>query len=147
MRDTQREETPMTVVRAADRGTKTQPAANFTGTVYSDEVVAGQAPSRLRASVVSFTPGGRTHWHAHPVGQTLYCLSGVGRVQFEGARVQALHPGDTVHIPPGVRHWHGAAPDRIFAHLAMSENGQNGEGTAWFEAVSEADYRAKPAGD
>jgi quercetin dioxygenase-like cupin family protein len=136
----------MKVVRAAARATRQAPAANFTGVVYQDEVVVGEAPSRLRGSVVSFTPGGRTHWHAHPVGQTLYCLSGVGRVQREGEPVQALHPGDTVLIPPGVRHWHGAAPDRIFAHLAISENGPKGEGTDWFEAVSEADYRASPAG-
>ncbi len=134
----------MKVVRAAERTTKAAPASNFTGTVFSDEVVTGTPPSRMRASVVSFTPGARTHWHTHPVGQTLYCLSGVGRVQKEGERVQALHPGDTVLIPPGVKHWHGAAPDRLFAHLAMSENGPNGEGTAWLEAVSEADYAAKP---
>lgn len=136
----------MKVVRAAARATKQAPAANFTGTVWQDEVVVGEAPSRLRGSVVSFTPGARTNWHAHPVGQTLYCLSGVGRVQREGEAVQALHPGDTVLIPPGVRHWHGAAPDRLFAHLALSENGPNGEGTDWFEPVSEADYRAAPGG-
>jgi len=135
----------MKVVRAAARATKQAPAANFTGTVWQDEVVVGEAPSRLRGSVVSFTPGARTNWHAHPVGQTLYCLSGIGRVQREGEAVQALHPGDTVLIPPGVRHWHGAAPDRLFAHLTLSENGPKGEGTAWFEPVSEADYRAAPA--
>ncbi|MDN3564902.1 cupin domain-containing protein [Paeniroseomonas aquatica] len=134
----------MQIVRAADRPTRPAPAANFTGTVYQDEVVTGTLPSRLRASVVSFTPGARTAWHRHPVGQTLYCLSGVGRVQREGEPVRALHPGDTVLIPPGVRHWHGAAPDRIFAHLAMSENGPGGEGTEWLEAVAEADYAAAP---
>jgi quercetin dioxygenase-like cupin family protein len=134
----------MKVVRAAERTTRNAPASNFSGTVFSDEVVTGVAPSKLRASVVSFTPGARTFWHTHPVGQTLYCLSGVGRVQKEGEKVQALHPGDTVLIPPGVKHWHGAAPDRLFSHLAMSENGPNGEGTAWLEAVSEEDYRASP---
>lgn len=136
----------MKVIRAAARQTKPAPAANFTGMVLQDEVVTGTLPSRLRASVVSFTPGGRTNWHTHPVGQTLYCLSGVGRVQQEGKPVQALHPGDTVVIPPNVRHWHGAAPDRLFAHLAISENGPNGEGTAWAEPVSDADYTAAPAG-
>ncbi|GGC44373.1 hypothetical protein GCM10011504_23480 [Siccirubricoccus deserti] len=62
----------MKVVRAADRATKPAPASNFTGVVLLDEVVTGVAPSRLRASVVSFTPGARTNWHSHPVGQTLY---------------------------------------------------------------------------
>ena len=135
----------MKLVRAAERMTRRAPASNFSGTVFSDEVVTGVAPSKLRASVVSFTPGARTFWHTHPVGQTLYCLSGVGRVQKEGEPVQALHPGDTVLIPPGVKHWHGAAPDRLFSHLAMSETGPDGEGTTWLEAVSEEHYLAVPA--
>jgi quercetin dioxygenase-like cupin family protein len=137
--------TAMRVIRAGARPTKQAPAENFTGTVLSDEVVVGAAPSRMRASVVSFTPGGRTAWHSHPVGQTLYCLSGAGRVQREGEQVQELRPGDVVVIPPDVRHWHGAAPDRLFSHLAMSELNDRGEGTAWFEYVSDADYTAKPA--
>jgi quercetin dioxygenase-like cupin family protein len=95
--------------------------------------------------VVSFTPGARTAWHTHPVGQTLYCLSGAGRVQREGEPVQELHPGDTVVIPPDVRHWHGAAPDRLFAHLAMSEITETGAGTEWLEKVSDADYMKPPA--
>ena len=135
----------MKVVRANARATKTQPAANFTGTVFADEVLVGVAPSRMRATVVSFTPGARTAWHTHPVGQTLYCLSGVGRVQREGEPVQELHPGDTVLIPPDVRHWHGAAPDRLFAHLAMSEVTDTGAGTVWQEKVSEQDYTRQPA--
>lgn len=135
----------MTVLRASNRSTKLQPAANFTGTVFSDEIVQGKSPSRMRASVVSFTPGGRTAWHSHPVGQTLYCLSGAGRVQFEGHQVQELRPGDTVMIPPNTRHWHGAAPDKLFAHLAMSETTDTGEGTAWFEKVSDDDYNKSPA--
>jgi quercetin dioxygenase-like cupin family protein len=135
----------MKVIRAGARPTNTAPAANFTGTVFSDQVVVGNEPSRMRASVVSFTPGARTAWHSHPVGQTLYCLSGAGRVQREGEKVQELRPGDVVLIPPDVRHWHGAAPDRLFSHLAMSELNDRGEGTAWFEHVSDADYTATPA--
>src|SRR5689334_1541766 len=111
----------MTVVRASARPTKQAPAERFTGVVLQDEVMVGKTPSRMRATVVSFTPGARTAWHSHPVGQTLYCLSGVGRVQFRGQPVQQLQPGDTVLIPPDTHHWHGAAPDRLFAHLAMSE--------------------------
>jgi len=130
----------MPVIRASARATKQAPAANFTGTVFQDEVVVGAKPSRMRASVVSFTPGARTAWHTHPVGQTLYCLSGVGRICFKGEKPQALHPGDTVQIPPDVLHWHGAAPDRLFAHLAMSENSDTGAGTSWQEHVTDAEY-------
>lgn len=135
----------MKVIRSANRKTNVAPASNFTGTVLSDEVVAGTAPSRMRASVVTFTPGGRTAWHAHPVGQTLFCLSGAGRVQREGEQVQEIRAGDTVIIPPNVRHWHGSAPGKLFSHLAMSELNDKGEGTAWFEHVSDADYNAAPA--
>jgi len=132
----------MPVVRASERVTKQGAASTFTGTVFQDEVVVGVTPSRMRASVVSFTPGARTAWHTHPVGQTLYCLSGVGRICFEGEKPQALNPGDTVLIPPGANHWHGAAPDRLFAHLAMSENGDDGSGTAWGRHVTDAEYTA-----
>jgi len=135
----------MEILRSSNRKTNVAAASNFTGTVFSDEVVAGTSPSRMRASVVSFTPGARTAWHSHPVGQTLYCLSGAWRVQREGERVQEIRAGDTVIIPPDVRHWHGAAPDKLFSHLAMSELNDKGEGTAWFEHVSDADYRAEPA--
>ncbi|MBV9862673.1 MAG: cupin domain-containing protein [Alphaproteobacteria bacterium] len=135
----------MAVVRAAERATKQGAAANFTGVVWQDEVVVGQAPSRMRATVVSFTPGARTAWHSHPVGQVLYCLSGIGRICFHGEQPRALHPGDTVMIPPETMHWHGAAPDRLFAHLAMSENGEHGQGTSWGEHVSDTDYRHETA--
>jgi len=101
----------MTVVRAGARATRRGAAANFTGEVFQDEVLVGQPPSRMRATVVSFTPGARTGWHAHPVGQTLYCLSGIGRICIgKGSRPQAIYPGDTVMIPPNTMHWHGAAP-------------------------------------
>jgi quercetin dioxygenase-like cupin family protein len=99
----------------------------------------------MRASVVTFTPGARTAWHSHPVGQTLFCLSGAGRVQKEGEPVQEIRAGDTVIIPPDIRHWHGSAPGKLFSHLAMSELNHKGEGTAWFEHVSDADYNAAPA--
>jgi quercetin dioxygenase-like cupin family protein len=136
----------MTVVRASARATRQGAAANFTGEVWQDDVVVGQAPSRMRETVVSLTPGARTSWHAHPVGQVLYCLSGVGRICIgRDSRPQAIYPGDTVLIPPDTMHWHGAAPDRLFAHLAMSESGEQGQGTQWGGHVSDPDYRKAPA--
>jgi quercetin dioxygenase-like cupin family protein len=135
----------MEIHRAGKRPTKTAPADNFTGVVMQDPVFVGTAPSRMRATNVHFTPGARTAWHSHPVGQVLYAVSGVGRVQLEGEDVQILYPGDTAMIPPNTRHWHGAAPDMLFTHLAMSETSDTGEGTAWFEHVSDADYGKTPA--
>jgi len=135
----------MKILRANARATRQAPATSFTGVVYADEVVVGEKPSRMRATRVSFTPGARTNWHTHPVGQVLYVLSGIGRYQEEGEGVAELRPGDTVIIAPDKRHWHGAAPDCLFSHLAMSENNDKGEGTTWLEPVSDADYAKKPA--
>lgn len=135
----------MEIHRAGKRPTKQAPSDNFTGVVLQDPVFVGTAPSRMRATNVHFTPGARTAWHSHPVGQVLYAVSGVGRVQLEGEDVQILYPGDTAMIPPNTRHWHGAAPDMLFTHLAMSEVSDTGEGTAWFEHVSDADYGKTPA--
>ena len=132
----------MDIKRAQSRPTKLAPANNFTGQVWQDPVIVGEQPSRMRATNVSFTPGARTAWHQHPVGQYLFCVSGIGRVQLEGEAVQELHPGDTAIIPPDTRHWHGAAPDRLFVHLAMSEVNDKREGTAWFEHVSDEQYNA-----
>ncbi len=132
------------VVTANARPTKTGAPATFSGIVYQDEVLVGAAPSRMRATLVSFTPGARTAWHSHPVGQTLYVTAGVGRICFEGQEPFEISPGDTVMIPPNMRHWHGAAPNRLFTHLAMSEQSDTGAGTDWFEHVADADY-TKPA--
>ena len=135
----------MEIHRAGKRPTKQAPESNFTGVVLQDPVFVGTAPSRMRATNVHFTPGARTAWHSHPVGQVLYAVSGVGRVQLEGEEVQILYPGDTAMIPPDTRHWHGAAPDRLFTHLAMSEVSDTGAGTEWFEHVSDEDYGKAPA--
>ena len=135
----------MKIVRASGRPTKQAPADRFTGVVWQDEVAAGTPPARLRATMVSFTPGARTAWHRHAGTQVLYVVSGVGRVQQKGEPPQVLQPGDTAMIPPEVMHWHGAAPDRLFAHLAITETDERGEVAAWFEHVSDADYAAPPA--
>jgi quercetin dioxygenase-like cupin family protein len=134
------------VIRATERTTRRGAAETFTGVVFQDPVITAHAPSRLGGSVVTFTPGARTAWHSHPVGQTLFCLSGVGRICFKGEQPQVLKPGDTVNIPPDTLHWHGASPDRLFAHLALSETGEQGQGTSWGEQVTDAEYNAPARG-
>ena len=134
----------MEVLAADARPTRRGRADWFTGTVWFDDVAACGPPSRLNVVRVTFEPGARTNWHTHPISQVLYVLSGVGRVQKAGEPVRVLRPGDTVVIGPGERHWHGAAPDRLFVHLAAQET-ENGSATTWLEPVSDADYSA-PAG-
>ncbi len=132
------------IIRASERSTRLAPADAFVGTVLQDPVVTPEAPSRLQASKVTFTPGGRTNWHTHAVGQMLYVLSGVGRYQIEGEALHEIRPGDTVVIPPGVKHWHGSSPNQMMCHLAMSETDDQGRATTWLEPVSDEIYRAEP---
>jgi len=100
----------------------------FTGDVYVDTITNPTTPSRLQAASVHFTPGARTAWHTHPVGQTVYVLEGVGRCQRRGGPVEVIRPGDRVFFEPGEEHWHGAAPDRFMTHLAMLEVDEDGNG-------------------
>ena len=121
--------------------TKRAPASYFTGTVWQDPVIEAPAPARINAVRVTFEPGARTAWHTHPLGQTLYVLAGCGRVQTEGGPVQEIRAGDVVWIPPGEKHWHGAAPSTMMVHLAMQE-AENGSAATWLEHVTDAQYAA-----
>lgn len=117
------------------RPTAKGPAQWFTGDVFIDTVAQGQGGTPTTVGVVHFTPGARTAWHAHTVGQTLYVLEGEGRVQSRGEEVVTVRPGDVVSTPGQEWHWHGAAPDRFMAHLAVSEGGAD-----WGEHVTNEEY-------
>ena len=132
----------MRIVKSAQRACRKGPEAWFTGTVWIDEVIVGSAPSKMKANFVSFSPGARTAWHTHPVGQALHVVSGLGRVQLKGQPAQEIGPGDSVWIEAGEEHWHGAAPGRTMVHLAMQEADAQGVEVVWLEHVSEAEYLA-----
>ena len=102
---------------------------------------------RLNAPVsnVTFEPGCRNNWHRHTGGQLLIAVGGVGFYQERGKEARKLLPGDVVEIPPDVDHWHGAAPESWFAHLAIECNPGTNKNT-WLEPVSDAEYRAATAG-
>lgn len=94
---------------------------------------------------VTFEPKCRNNWHIHTAdkggGQILLCVGGNGWYQEWGKPAQALRPGDVVNIPAGVKHWHGAAADSWFSHLAVEVPGEN-KGNEWLEPVSDEDYAA-----
>jgi quercetin dioxygenase-like cupin family protein len=121
------------------------PADWFTGDVYIDTVAEASEPYRLAAANVHFTPGARTAWHAHPVGQTIFVTEGAGRCQRQGGPVEEIRPGDRVFFEPGENHWHGAAPDRFMVHVAMQQLDDEGNAVAWGNRVSDEDYRTEPA--
>ena len=132
----------MQIYPAEARPSQRGPSEWFTGTVFIDEVANCPAPAHLSVGRVTFEPGARTAWHTHPVVQVLHVLSGVGRVQREGEPIQTLRPGDTVHILAGERHWHGAAPDRLFTHLAITAV-LDGSAVTWLEHVTDEKYLGK----
>ncbi len=120
------------------------PAGWFTGSVYIDAIAAPAEPSRLAAASVHFTPGARTAWHTHPLGQTIFVTEGIGRCQSAGGPVQEICPGDRVYFAPGESHWHGAAPNRLMTHIAMQEVDDQGSPVTWGEHVTDAEYGAAP---
>ena len=116
------------------------PAERFTGDVYVDALHTPREPSRLLASMVRFTPGARTNWHSHHLGQLLHCTDGTGYVVDRDGTVIRMRAGDTVWTPPGEEHWHGATVACFMCHLAMLEGVENGDGTTWLEPVTDEDY-------
>jgi quercetin dioxygenase-like cupin family protein len=118
------------------------PAGNFTGDVCVNPVYRGEEPSRMIVSLVRFTPGARTNWHSHAVGQTLHVTDGVGLVATRNGTVIRMRAGDTVYTPPGEEHWHGGTADNMMCHLAMLEGTANGDGTTWLEPVTDGQYAA-----
>lgn len=99
--------------------------------------------SGLFAANVTFAPGCRNNWHIHHAktggGQILVCVAGRGYYQEAGKPAQLLVPGDVVNIPPEVKHWHGAAPDSWFSHLAVEVPGTE-TSNEWCEPVTDEAY-------
>ncbi|GAA2036000.1 cupin domain-containing protein [Catenulispora yoronensis] len=116
------------------------PAEWFTGTARIAELTAAKAPARTQIDSVHFAPAARTHWHRHPLGQTLIVTHGTGLVQRRGGPVETITVGDTVHIAPDEWHWHGAAPTSAMTHLAVEPHPADGRTTELGEAVTDAEY-------
>ncbi len=96
---------------------------------------------RVTIGNVTFEPGCHNNWHIHHKGgQILLCTAGRGYYQEWGKEAQELHPGDVVNIPPEVKHWHGAAKDSWFAHLAVEVPAEDAS-NEWLEVVNEEDYK------
>lgn len=133
------QESPVTVLKVGAQPSSAGPDQNFTGSVRVDSRFQAEAPARVGGGIVTFEPGAYTAWHTHPLGQTLIVTAGVGRVQKWGDAMQEIRPGDIVWIPPGVKHWHGAAPGTGMTHIAISES-LEGKSVDWMEKVSPEHY-------
>ena len=114
-------------------------AQYFNGTSYLQAL----STEGVAIANVTFEPGCRNNWHIHHAksggGQILVCVAGRGYYQEWGKPAQELRPGDVVNIPAGVKHWHGAAPDSWFSHLAVEVPGDE-TSNEWLEAVDNTVY-------
>ena len=115
---------------------------HFSGTVWQVVLRKIEPPNGMNIYSVLFEPKARTAWHSHPGGQILYVTAGKGRIVcLEGSRAQAfeIRPGDIVHIAPNEKHWHGAAPDNVLIHTAITPH-PTAESTKWMQKVSDVEY-------
>lgn len=132
------------ILRAGTRGSTVAPIDHFTGRARVDPLFSVDADIKAAGAYVTFEPGARSAWHAHVAGQRLVVTSGTGLTQEWGQPVQEIRPGDVVWCPPGVKHWHGAAPTTAMTHLAVT-GAAEGESVIWMEKVTDAQYNSASA--
>ena len=132
----------MRIISTGSKPTRKATSEYFTGVVWQDPIIEAPEPARVRALKVAFEPGARTAWHTHPLGQTLYVLSGIGLIGLRNKAPQSIKAGDTVWISPGEEHWHGASATNSMTHIAIQE-GLNGSVANWLEKVSDEQYALK----
>src|SRR5437016_5388236 len=111
----------MDIKRSGSQPSGKGPVEWFTGTVRIDPLFEAPDPARVSGASVTFEPGARTAWHTHPLGQTLIVTAGCGRAQRWGGPIEQIRPGDVIWIPPGQKHWHGAAASTAMTHIAIVE--------------------------
>ncbi len=122
-----------------------QPNTGFSQYFTGESFLAPLSTDQVGIYNVTFAPKCRNNWHIHQAshggGQILICVAGEGYYQEWGKPAQRLVPGDVVNIPAGVKHWHGAAPECWFSHLAVEVPGENCA-NQWLEPVTDAQYQA-----
>lgn len=107
---------------------------NFTGTI---ERLKEEKPGQI--TYIRFDAGARTKWHIHEKGQIVFVEEGVALEQQKGGPVRELHAGDVIYCPPGVAHWHGAAPDKGGTQYNVTRGG-----ITWLDQVTDQEYKATP---
>lgn len=129
----------LVISRRGSRPVQPAPSQAFSGVAQVEMLFEAVDPSHASGGLVTFEPGARTAWHAHPGGQVLIITAGVGRVQRWGDPIEEVRAGDVVRIPAGQKHWHGASPDAAMTHLAITER-RDGTTVQWMEQVTDAQY-------
>lgn len=135
----------MDIKRKASMPSTKGPSEYFTGEVQLDSPFQAGEPGRAGGAIVTFSPGARTAWHTHPLGQILIVTSGCGWTQCVGGPIVEVNAGDVIWCPPGHKHWHGATPETAMTHVAIAEM-LDGRAVDWMEHVTDEQYLAGPAG-
>ena len=113
---------------------------NHTGTVWLKELNVPDSVFDFSLAHATFAPGAKLDWHIHPAGQYLLITGGTGYYQERGKPIQIVHKGDVIKCLPGVQHWHGAAPESIFAYIGATPV-QKGK-TKWLQRVTDEEYHS-----
>lgn len=127
------------IVRAGEQASIAGPEQFFTGRARIDPIWPADAHINSSGALVTFEPGARSAWHTHPAGQRLVVTAGIGLTQQWGKPIQVIRPGDVVWCPPGIKHWHGAAPTTAMTHMAVTAT-LDGKNVNWMEKVSDEQY-------
>lgn len=112
----------------------------FTGKSYLATLSSYDKTLKMPAANVTFEPCTRTNWHYHTGGQVLLVTNGEGRHQIRGKEIEILKPGDVVKVEPNVEHWHGAAPNSWFSHVALTPNPDKNK-PVWLKPVTDEEYK------
>lgn len=127
----------MRIFRNADEPMRAADLKSFVGRANTKLLASSDAGAAVHLYRVEFAEAGRTNWHIHSGPQWLFILEGRVRVQAWGEPAHEIQTGDAVVIPPGEKHWHGAAPGMHGAHLAINVN----VNTDWLEPVTDEQYK------
>jgi 2-haloacid dehalogenase len=130
----------MDIKRSGSQPSAKAPTEYYTGETRIDPLFEAPDPASVQSISVTFEPGARTAWHAHPLGQTLIVTAGCGYAQSWNGPVEEIRPGDVIWFRPGEKQWHGAAPTTAMTHIAIQER-LDGKVITWMEQVSDAQYR------
>ena len=115
--------------------------ATVTGEAWFEPLLP--ATDGVTVATVFFAPGAHTYWHTHEHGQLLQVVAGQGLICTAGESPQVISAGDSVWVPPGERHWHGAAPEHFMTHIAIWETPESGDETTWGDLVGDDEYVAR----
>jgi 4-carboxymuconolactone decarboxylase len=129
----------MKLFRSASVARQPADAATFTGLARTRRLASDDVGTPVGVYHVEFEPGARTHWHRHTGPQWLLVVEGTIRAQTWGEPAVEAHAGDALVVPPGEKHWHGAAADDGGAHLAVNVEAV----TEWLEPVADAEYQSE----